>query len=71
MKKLRLVTDTNLTLEERRKSRDNCRARNLRKGTIEHYKQRYIQFYKCFDKNMKVCTILSAFFQLLTKSLKK
>ena len=31
---------------------DNCRQRNLREGTINHYKQSYIQFYKYFDMEM-------------------
>ena len=33
---------------------DNCRQRNLREGTINHYKQSYTQFYKYFDPNMPV-----------------
>jgi len=64
MKKLRLVTDTNLTLEEGcNKYLDNCRARNLREGTINHYKQSYTQFYKYFDKDMKVCNIDEKIYQ--------
>lgn len=31
---------------------NNCRERNLRDGTINHYKQSYTQFYKYFDKEM-------------------
>ena len=30
----------------------NCRQRNLREGTINHYKQSYTQFYKYFDPDM-------------------
>ena len=30
----------------------NCRQRNLREGTINHYKQSYTQFYKYFDREM-------------------
>lgn len=30
----------------------NCRRRNLREGTINHYKQSYTQFYKYFDAEM-------------------
>lgn len=33
---------------------DNCRARNLREGTINHYKQSYTQFYKYFDADMPI-----------------
>lgn len=47
-----------LTLEEGcNKYLDNCRARNLREGTINHYRQSYTQFYKYFGKDMLVCTI--------------
>ncbi len=31
---------------------DNCRQRNLREGTINHYRQSYTQFYKFFDADM-------------------
>ena len=31
---------------------DNCRQRNLREGTINHYKQSYLQFYKFFSSDM-------------------
>ena len=30
----------------------NCKKRNLRQGTINHYKQSYTQFYKYFDMEM-------------------
>ena len=33
---------------------DNCRQRNLRQGTINHYKQSYTQFYKYFDAEMPI-----------------
>ena len=33
---------------------DNCKARNLREGTINHYKQSYTQFYKYFEPNMPI-----------------
>ena len=33
---------------------DNCRARNLREGTIGHYKQSYTQFYKYFEPSMPI-----------------
>ena len=58
MKKLRLAVDDSLTLEEGcNKYLDNCRARNLREGTIRHYRQSYTQFFKYFDKNMPVSDI--------------
>lgn len=31
---------------------ENCRQRNLREGTINHYRQSYTQFYKFFDPDM-------------------
>ena len=31
-----------------------CRQRNLREGTIEHYRQSYVQFYKFFDPKMPI-----------------
>jgi len=44
-----------LTLEEGcNKYLDNCRARNLREGTINHYRQSYVQFAKFFDMQMRV-----------------
>ena len=47
-----------LTLEEGcNKYLDNCRARNLREGTINHYRQSYTQFYKYFDRDMLVSDI--------------
>ena len=55
MKKLRLVEENSLTLEEGcNKYLDNCRARNLREGTIGHYRQSYVQFYKYFGKDLLV-----------------
>lgn len=31
-----------------------CRHRNLREGTIGHYRQSYTQFYKYFDRNLPI-----------------
>lgn len=33
---------------------DNCKQRNLRQGTIGHYRQSYTQFYKYFDPDMPI-----------------
>ena len=50
MKKIKMVKSNTLTLEEGcNKYLDNCRARNLREGTINHYRQTYVQFKKFFD----------------------
>ena len=58
MKKLRMMESNFLTLEEGcNKYLDNCRARNLREGTINHYRQSYLQFYKFFGKDKKVSDI--------------
>ena len=55
MKKLRVVRSDYLTLEEGcNKYLDNCRARNLREGTINHYRQSYTQFYKFFDNGVSI-----------------
>lgn len=55
MKKLRIPDQKDLTFEEVcDKYILNCRQRNLREGTINHYKQSYTQFYKYFDKNMPI-----------------
>ncbi len=54
MKKLKM-TATTLTFEEGcNKYLEYCRQRNLREGTIGHYRQSYTQFYKYFDPKMPV-----------------
>lgn len=59
MKKLRLVENNLLTFEEGcNKYLDNCRGRNLREGTINHYKQSYSFFYIHF-KNIFIFLDLS------------
>ena len=50
MKKLKMVEQNSLTLQEGcNKYLDDCKARNLREGTINHYRQSYVQFAKFFD----------------------
>ena len=52
MKKIKMARGVTLTFEEGcNKYLENCRQRNLREGTIGHYKQSYTQFYKYFDPN--------------------
>ena len=54
MKKLKLTTKT-LTFEEGcNKYLEYCKQRILREGTIRHYRQSYLYFFKFFDKNMPV-----------------
>ena len=44
-----------LTFEEGcNKYLDNCRQRNLRQGTINHYRQSYVQFFKFFDPDTPI-----------------
>ena len=53
MKKLKMARGVTLTFEEGcNKYLENCRQRNLREGTINHYRQSYIYFYKFFDPKM-------------------
>ena len=55
MKKLKMARGVTLTFEEGcNKYLENCRQRNLREGTIEHYRQSYVQFYKFFDPKMPI-----------------
>ena len=64
MKKIKMVKSNTLTLEEGcNKYLDNCRARNLREGTINHYRQTYVQFKKFFDMQMPVSDITEEMYQ--------
>ena len=64
MKKLKMVSGGSITLEEGcNKYLDNCRARNLREGTINHYRQTYVQFKKFFDMQMLVSDIDESMYQ--------
>ena len=64
MKKLKMVSGGSITLEEGcNKYLDNCRARNLSEGTINHYRQTYVQFKKFFDMQMLVSDIDESVYQ--------
>ena len=55
MKKLKMTTTQSMTFEEGcNKYLEYCRQRNLREGTVGHYRQSYIQFYKYLDPNMPI-----------------
>ena len=55
MKKLKMKATKGLTFEEGcNKYLEYCRQRNLRQGTINHYKQSYTQFYKFFDPDTPI-----------------
>jgi integrase/recombinase XerD len=64
MKKLKIKEQNFLTLDEGcSRYLDNCRARNLREGTINHYRQSYVQFAKFFDMKMPVSEIDEKLYQ--------
>ena len=55
MQKMKMVLNNSLSFEEGcNLYLDSCRIRNLRQGTINHYRQSYTQFYKFFDRDMPV-----------------
>ena len=55
MKKIKMSRGVKLTFEEGcNKYLENCLQRNLREGTIGHYRQSYTQFYKFFDPEMPI-----------------
>ena len=55
MKKLKMSRSVTLTFEEGfNKYLENCRQRNLREKTINHYRQSYLYFYKFFDPKMPI-----------------
>ncbi len=50
MKKLKMQAANSITFEEGcGKYIEYCRQRNLRQGTVNHYKQSYAQFFKFFE----------------------
>ena len=54
MKKLKMTVGK-LTFEEGcNKYLEHCRQRNLRDGTIRHYRQSYLHFYKYFNPQMAI-----------------
>ena len=54
MQKIKMSRGVTLTFEEGcKKYLENCRQRNLRDGTINHYRQSYLYFYKYFDPKVK------------------
>ena len=55
MQKIKMARGVSFTFEEGcNKYLENCRQKNLREGTIEHYRQSYVQFYKFFDPKMPI-----------------
>ena len=55
MKKLKMNATQGLTFEEGcNKYLEYCRQRNLRQGTINHYRQSYVQFFKFFEPDTPI-----------------
>ena len=53
MQKIKMSRGTLLTFEEGcNKYLENCRQRNLRDGTINHYRQSYLYFYSITIPNL-------------------
>ena len=58
MKKMKMKQENSLSFEQGCDLYlNNCRERNLRQGTVNHYRQSYVQFFKYFDRDMPVSTI--------------
>ena len=55
MKKLKMKASKSITFEEGcNKYLEYCRQRNLRQGTINHYRQSYVQFFKFFTPDTPI-----------------
>lgn len=55
MKRMKMISQKGVTFEEGcNLYLNNCKERNLREGTINHYRQSYLNFYKFFDKEMSL-----------------
>lgn len=55
MHKLKMKATRGLTFEEGcNKYLEYCRQRNLRQGTINHYRQSYVQFFKFFEPSTPI-----------------
>lgn len=55
MKKLKMTTTAYISFKEGcEKYLLDCQQRNLREGTIRHYKQSFNYFYKFFNPDMPI-----------------
>ena len=55
MKKLKMKSTKSITFEEGcNKYLEYCHQRNLRQGTINHYRQSYVQFFKFFEPDTPI-----------------
>ena len=75
MQKIKMSRGTLLTFEEGcNKYLEYCRQRNLRQGTINHYRQSYVQFFKLVSdvaKQVDEINVLDKFYSRTHISLKK
>lgn len=71
MHKMKMSRKVILTFEEGcNKYLENCRQRNLREGTINHYRQSYLYFYKYFNPKMPINKIDSTAYKKFVLYLK-
>ena len=55
MQKLKMKATKTLTFKEGcDRYLEYCRQRNLREGTINHYRQSYVQFFKFFEPDTPI-----------------
>jgi len=72
MKKIKMNISNSITFEQGcNEYLDNCRARNLRQGTIKHYVDTINQLYKYIDKTMPIEDITSKIFDEVVIALRK
>ncbi|MBE7052785.1 MAG: site-specific integrase [Ruminococcaceae bacterium] len=72
MKKLQMSKAETITFEQGcNMYLDNCRQRNLREGTINHYKQSYTQFYKHFNPQMPITNLTQDVYKQFIVHLRK
>lgn len=55
MKKMTIQLDDNLTFKEGfQEFIDNCKVRNLREGTLKHYRESYVSIIRYFDESTMI-----------------
>ena len=72
MKRIKMSVSNSITLEQGcNEYLDNCRARNLREGTIRHYRDTINQIYRYIDKDIPIEDITSKVFDDFVIALRK
>ena len=72
MKKLKMEATSSITFKEGcEKYLEDCMQRNLRDGSLTHYKHSYRQFYKFFDPEMPVEKLNAGMYKSYVLYLKK